>query len=124
MRRETRQERAAWTAFVEGNDVPPRENKYHAERAGRFASKHEADVATKLTALASRGLIRDLQFQVPIVLAHGKGTVRPVKYIADFSYINSAGRKRYLDAKGFRTPVFKLKKRLALLLLGIEIEEV
>ena len=116
------QEREAWTAHIEGRS-PAKEPKYRSIRWGKYASKHEADTAAKLAALASAGKIQNLREQVPIVLVDGKGKIKPIIYIADFTFHDESGY-RVLDAKGYQTPVYKLKKRLAALLLNIYIEEV
>ena len=118
-----RQEREAWTAFVEGREAG-KESKYHSKRAGTYASRHEAEVAGSLAALESGGKIRELRQQVRIVLVPGDGKLRPVVYVADFTYIDPDGKLHILDAKGFKTPVYRLKKRMAALLLHIDIEEV
>jgi hypothetical protein len=123
VRRETQAERAAWTELVDGTK-PEKGNKYGARREGKYASKHEAAMAATLKILAARGTIRDLREQVRITLVSGNGKLRPVVYVADFTYLDSDSKLHVLDAKGFKTPVYRLKKRLAALLLGIEIEEV
>ena len=47
---------------------------------------------------------------------------RPVTYIADFVYYE--GKKEIVeDVKGYRTDVYKLKKRLMWVVHGIEIRE-
>lgn len=124
MRRETAREREQWTAFVEGRD--PVTNKYGVapkEARGKYASRREAQEAVKLWALQSRGQIRDLEEQKRLVLVPGDGKLRPVVWVADFFYRDDGG-EHWIDAKGFKTPVYRLKKRLAALLLHIEIEEV
>lgn len=125
MRRESNAERAAWTAAIEGQQLS--RNKYGNERveAGgrKFDSKHEANEAVKLEALASRGIIQDLRYQVPFTLVEGRGRILPIKYIADFVF-TEGGKQRIVDAKGCKTPVYRLKRKLAMLLHGIEIEEV
>jgi len=121
--RERRGEREAWTAFVEGCTAP-KTNKYGAERKNGYASKHEAEAAAKYQLLASRGMIREYKEQARIVLVPGNGKLRPIVYVADFWYLDMDGKLHVVDAKGFKTPVYRLKKRLAALLLGFEIEEV
>lgn len=118
-------ERQAWTDFVLGKPADaPSFNKYSNERAGKYASKHEADVAMKLWALERGGEITGLREQDRITLVPGNGALKPIIYIADFTYRDKADKLHVLDAKGFKTPIYRLKKRLAALLLGIEIEEV
>jgi hypothetical protein len=121
MRRESTAERAAWTRYVDGGEA--KVNKYSAERTGKYASRHEAEVAASLAALERAGKIKELREQVRIVLVPQNGKLRAVVYVADFTYQDENGL-HVLDAKGFKTPVYRLKKRLAALLLGITIEEV
>jgi hypothetical protein len=117
-----KQERAAWTQFVTGTSSE-KSTKYQSERAGKYASKHEADVATKLFALQAAGKIWNLKEQDSIVLVPGDDQVRGIIYRPDFTYDDAEGH-HILDAKGVRTPVYQLKKRLAWLLHKIKIEEV
>lgn len=129
MRRETQRERAAWTAHITGEKAGTcRASKYGNKRVefnGKtYASKHEAATAAKLQALAQAGKIRHYEEQKRIVLVPGNGKLRPITYIADFYFVELDGTPRVLDAKGFKTPVYRLKKRLAALMLRIEIEEV
>jgi hypothetical protein len=121
--RERMGERAAWTAFVEGGS-PARENKYGAVRSNGYASKHEAAAAVNYQALARAGKIKDYQEQMRITLVPGDGKLRPVVYVADFYYVDLDGTPHVVDAKGYKTAIYRLKKRLAALLLGITIEEV
>lgn len=102
--------------------MKPRNGKYNAKRTNGYASKHEATIAAKLQALERGGAIKDLKFQVPFTLLEGKGKVRPIKYIADFTFIEN-GRWVVADAKGYRTKEYRLKAKMMYLLLGIEVEE-
>ena len=122
MRRETKAEREAWTRYVDGGEA--KVNKYSAERAGHYASKHEAEAACKYAALSRAGIITELEEQARITLVPGDGKLRPVVYVADFRYRDRDGNLHIVDAKGFKTPVYRLKKRLAALLLNLQIEEV
>ena|SRR5215469_15993757 len=121
-----RQQRQAWTKFVDGDSAASSstESKYANQRCGKYASKHEADVATKLRALEGGGKIFELKEQVRIVLVAADDGGRDITYIADFTYYDQDGIYHVLDAKGFKTAVYKLKKRLARLLHKIQIEEV
>lgn len=123
MRRESKAERAAWTKFVSMQDEP-KPSKYGNERAGKYASKHEADVAMKLDALHRAGQINNLGEQVRFTLVEGRGRVRPVIYIADFVYFDLSGQRHVLDAKGFKTQMYRLKKRMMELIHDIDVEEV
>ena len=120
--RERRGEREAWTAYFEGREA--KTNKYGAERKNGYASIHEADAAVNFQALARSGKIKNYEEQKRIILVPGDGKLRPVVYIADFYYTDLDGMPHVVDAKGFKTQVYRLKKRLAALLLHIEIEEV
>lgn len=122
--RERRGEREAWTAFVEGTAPANPTNKYGAVKKNGYASKREAAHAIVLAALERQGSIRCLREQHAIVLVPGDGKLRPIRYIADFTYIDEHNKFHVVDCKGFKTPVYRLKKRMAALLLGITIEEV
>jgi Protein of unknown function (DUF1064) len=115
------QERALWTAYVEGK--PLVQNKYGNKRRGKYASKHEADIAGQLWTLERDGQIQDLKEQVPFLLVMGREKVRPITYVADFTYTLEGIGLIVCDAKGFKTPVYKIKKKLMYLLLGITILE-
>lgn len=101
--------------------------KYHAQPTLvdgiRFASRKEAARYRELRLLEQAGKIQDLRLQVPFVLLPKSQYGRAVKYIADFVYIEN-DRQVVEDAKGYRTDVYKLKRRIMAELLGIEIKEV
>lgn len=93
-----------------------------------FDSKKEANYYTKLKILRDAGKILDLELQKRFVLQqgfklHGK-TYRAITYIADFVYKDSDGQVHVVDTKGYRTEVYKIKKKLFMKKFGIEIEEV
>ena len=123
MRAESKRDREAWTAHIEGTELS-RPSKYGAVREGKYASKHEADVAANLAALERGGTIFLLNEQVSYTLVEGVGKIRPIRYVADFTYVDKNGRVHVCDAKGFaKNPVYRLKKKLMRLLNGIEVEE-
>ncbi len=102
-------------------------NKYHAKRVhldGRtFDSKREATRWSQLCLLQLAGKVRNLEPQVeyPVVV----NGVSVCSYFADFRYFDCEKRKWVVeDAKGVRTAVYKLKKRLVEALYGIKIVEV
>ena len=121
--RERRGDREAWTRFIDGGEAK-KASKYGNERAGKYASKRESEVAGQLAALERCGLITNLREQEPIILVPSNGKLRAIKYIADFTYNDSNGKRHIVDAKGFKTQIYRLKKRMAALLSGVEIEEV
>ena len=125
MRRETKAEREAWSKHF--GDQAASYNKYGVapkEERGKYASKHEATVAGNLAALERGGKIKDLQEQVRVVLVPKNGKLRSIVWVADFVYTDPNGDKHYLDAKGVKTTIYRLKKTLAGHMLGITIEEV
>jgi hypothetical protein len=118
-------------------------SKYHAVRytvdGNVFDSKKEARRYYELLTLERAGVISDLQRQVKYVLIPAqrepdiigpRGGRRPGKllerecaYIADFVYLEG-GKTVVEDAKGMRTEVYKIKKKLMLERYGIRIREV
>ena len=116
-------QREAWTQHIDGNETAKR-SKYGAVRTNGYASKRESEYAGNLAVLERCGKITELREQVRVTLVEGQGKVRPIVWVADFVYKDGYGVVHYVDVKGFRTPVYRLKKRLAALLLGITIEEV
>lgn len=93
-----------------------------------FDSKKEANYYTKLKILKDAGKILDLELQKKFVLQptfklNGK-TYRAITYIADFVYKDQEGQTHVVDTKGYRTQVYKIKKKLFMKRFGIEIEEV
>lgn len=95
-----------------------------------FDSKKEAARYQDLRLLERAGEIQDLRCQVPFELvpaqrdAKGKLVERPVKYLADFVYQDCATGERVVeDVKGYRTDVYKIKRRLMNHLYGIDIKE-
>ena len=94
-----------------------------------FDSQHEANVYGDLWLQEQAGEISELQIQVPFELlprqvAPSGKIYRPCSYIADFVYKDSEGNRVVADAKGLKTDIYKLKKKLMLYKWGIEIREV
>lgn len=92
-----------------------------------FDSKKEANYYTYLKMLEQAGKITDLELQKKFVLQdkfilNGK-TYRAITYKADFVYKEN-GQVHVVDTKGYRTEVYKIKKKLFMKKYGIEIEEV
>ena len=101
-------------------------SKYHAIRTEidgiKFASKHEANRYIELKLMEQAKAIQDLKLQVTFPLIKKSKYGREIKYVADFTYYEN-GHLVVEDAKGYRTDVYKLKKRLLAELYGIEIKE-
>ena len=109
-------------------------SKYRNERTEfdgiNFASMHEANRYAELKLLERAGLIHDLQLQRVYTLIGpqkdkaGNIIERPLKYIADFVYKDADGETVVEDAKGMRTDVYRIKRKLMLSIYGIRIKEV
>lgn len=93
----------------------------------KFDSKKEANYYTKLKLLKQTGLIWDLELQKKYILQKGfefnGKKIREISYIADFVYEDKNGI-HVVDTKGFKTDVYKLKKKMFIKKYGIDIEEV
>lgn len=99
-----------------------RASKYRNKKTNGYDSKKEAQIAADLKILANAGEIQDLREQVEFELFPKRGKMRPIKYRSDFVYYEN-GNRHVVDVKGYRTDVYKLKKRMMLEILGIEVEE-
>lgn len=85
-----------------------------------FDSQKEARRWSELVILERVGTIRRLERgkDMPVVL----GGVKVFSYRPDFIYFED-GARIVEDVKGFRTPVYRLKKRILAALYNIEIRE-
>lgn len=110
-------------------------SKYHNKKVTwngvTYDSKKECKRHQELLLLQRAGAIRGLERQVPFELIPsqrdpetGKVIERACVYVADFTYYDDAGRYIVEDAKGFRTPEYKIKRKLLLKVHGIRIKEV
>ena len=89
----------------------------------RFMSKREAARYVDLKNLERGGIISNLELQprFPIVI----NGVKICDYVADFRYYDNERRREVVeDVKGVKTPEYKLKKKLVLAVLGLEIVEI
>lgn len=106
-------------------------NKYHAKKTVydgiTFDSKHEAERYAFLKTLEKAGKIYDLRRQVSFVLQpsflHNGKLIREITYRADFVYMQN-GRMIVEDAKGMKTQLYQVKKKMFLNRYGFEIREV
>ena len=99
-----------------------------------FDSRREAQRYLELVSMERAGKIKDLETQVKYELIptqrdeRGKVVERSCDYVADFVYrkINPDNTLELVveDAKGFRTEVYKIMKKLMLWVHGIQIQEV
>ena len=106
-------------------------SKYHStptEVNGiRFDSKREANRWFELRLLERAGKIEKLKRQVKYLLIpsqyrDGKCIERECSYLADFVYVKD-GHLVVEDCKGFRTPEYKIKRKLMLQLYDIRLVE-
>jgi hypothetical protein len=86
-----------------------------------FDSQKEALRYVQLKEMENRGEIKDLQLQIKFPI-HYSG-VKICSYIADFTYLNSKGVFCCEDVKGFKTAIYKLKKKMMAAFYRIEITE-
>lgn len=110
-----------------------RSNKYNNQKylvnGIKFDSKLEAKRYLQLKELEKNGTIKDLKRQVPFIIQDeykrkdGK-KIRPITYKADFTYINDLNNLVVEDTKGYRTDVYKLKKKLVEKKYNIIIQEI
>lgn len=92
-------------------------SKYRNRKTNGYDSAKEAKRAAELKLLEKAGHITDLQEQVTILLqerfqCNGKWE-RAIAYIADFVYFKD-GQKIVEDVKGFKTDVYKIKRKMLL----------
>lgn len=104
-----------------------RRNKYNARRTEvdgiTFASRHEANRYSELMLSQRAGIITDLDLQHKFSI-DVNGT-HVCNYFADFTYrLVETGEFVVEDAKGHKTAVYKLKKKLVKAVFGIDIVEV
>ena len=99
---------------------PATQSKYRNRRTKGFASKKEAQRYQELLLLVKAGKIERLQTQVPFELR--VNNVLVCKYLADFCYFEN-GADVVEDAKGYRTPIYRLKAKLMRAVHGITIRE-
>ncbi len=97
-----------------------------------FPSLKEGRMYSELKLMEKAHEIEKLLLQPEFILQEGYTTVQgkkiqPIKYRADFSFYDKRQKRfRILDAKGFKTPVYLLKKKLFDHIMkdrGIELEE-
>lgn len=102
----------------------PRISKYNNKPVvvdgHHFPSRREANRYAELKLMERAGLIAELKLQVPFPIeVNGKIVTR---YVADFTY-KQEGKFICEDCKGFRTDVYKLKKKCVQAAFGIVILE-
>jgi hypothetical protein len=100
-------------------------SKYHARKTEIdgyiFDSKREAARYAELVLLEKAGEISELECQPKIEINVNEWHI--CNYFADFVYMRD-GEKVYEDAKGVKTDVYRLKKKLVWACHEIDIQEV
>ena len=85
-----------------------------------FMSKKEAKRYIELKKLQKKGHIKYLELQPRFVLQEAfidnEGNKhRKIEYVADFKYYDKGANRLYVeDTKGFKTDIYKIKKKLFL----------
>lgn len=103
-------------------------NKYHAKKTTvdgiTFDSKAEAKHYVQLKLLERAGRIKDIELQPQWALR--VNGIHVCTYRADFSYcdMSAGGRRVFVDVKGVKTPVYRLKVKLLKALYGIVVKEI
>lgn len=109
-----------------------RSNKYRNKKLdtpyGKFDSKKEYNRYMTLQYQQQNGKIKNLQRQVrynllPSQYVDGKCVERGISYIADFVY-EQDGKTVIEDVKGYRTDVYKIKRKLMLYIHGVLVKEI
>lgn len=111
----------------------PKESKYKNKKVIydgiEFDSQKEGNYYLKYKTMQDLGIIKDLKIQPvyelqPSFKLNGK-TYKKITYRADFSYVSVEDNKIHIiDVKGFKTDIYKLKKKLMAYKYKLEIEEV
>lgn len=112
------------------NDLTAKTSKFHARKTTvdgiEFDSAKEAKRYTRLRAMEEEGKIHGLRLQVPFELVPSFECdglkYRGMKYVADFVYYRD-GKVVVEDCKGFKTPEYKMKKKLMAYINHVNIEE-
>lgn len=103
-----------------------RQNKYNAKKIHidgyRFDSKKESERYIHLKYMLDKGQIKDLKMQVKFAIVGEFGHI--CNYYADFTYIDCNGKFVVEDVKGYKTDVYKLKKKMMKAINNIAINEV
>ena len=87
-----------------------------------YASRREAQRSAELKLLERAGHISGLRLQprFPIIV----NGLKVCTYVGDFAYRDASGAEVVEDAKGFKTDIYKLKRKLVKALFNFDIVEV
>ena len=92
-------------------------SKYKNIKVNGFDSKKEYFRALQLDIWQKANVISDLKFQVKFILIpalkeNNKTIERECSYIADFTYFDKDKNFIIEDVKGYKTEVYKIKRKL------------
>ena len=98
----------------------PKRSKYGSEKTEvdgiLFDSRKEAKRYKELKLMQAAGEIKKLRLQpeFELIPRYKKGghVIRRTVYRADFEYYDQAGRRIVEDVKGYKTEVYRLKKKM------------
>jgi hypothetical protein len=100
-------------------------NKKCEHEGFKFDSIKEMNRFIFLQQQLTLGKIRDLRLQVKYVLIPKNDKFRSMSYVADFVYKIGSGNvlDTVEDCKGFKTEVYKIKRKLMYSVYGVLINE-
>jgi hypothetical protein len=100
-------------------------SKFRNVKTDGYDSKKEARRAADLRLLEKAGAIRNFREQVSFLLIPACGAERACYYKADFCYDEGPSPFHSVveDCKGYRTEVYRLKRKLMLFVHGIAVRE-
>jgi len=129
-------ERAVPLSMIDCRDNPKQRahQKYRNERIetaeglkfdSRAEYRHWCYLLIRQKAKEISNLQRQVSFElVPAQMAPDGSKVRPVAYVADFTYIEKDGTFVCEDPKGFSTPEWRIKRKMMLHVHKIWVREV
>src|SRR3990167_1427642 len=113
--------REAYRELLDRQSTPSKYNKKKTIIGDiTFASKKEARRYLILKQMAVKGQIKNLILQPVFEIVINEQKV--CRYVADFQY-DWSGRRIVEDAKGMKTDIYSLKKKLMQAVLNIEVIE-
>jgi hypothetical protein len=102
--------------------IPTKYGNRKTERG--FDSVKEQRYYDELVLRERAGEIYDIKWQVPFEIIPKQAGERATVYKADFTFVDVDTQKTVVvDVKGYRTEVYRLKRKLMLLVHGIKVLE-
>lgn len=95
-----------------------KKSKYHNQKVKvdglLFDSRKEAKYYNSLKLLLLAKEIITFSRQVELILQEGFADQKPITYKADFLVVEKTGHCFFVDVKGMKTDVYKMKKKMLL----------